>query len=60
MRWGDDGDEGAGGGDDVDDDPDDARPDDDDDGDDFPLRGGISRQFPACRRDFSLCLVSTS
>ena len=37
MRWGDDGDEGAGGGDDVDDDPDDARRDGD-----FPLREGIS------------------
>ena len=48
MRWGDDGDEGAGGGDDVDDDPDDARHDGDDDGDNFSLREGIS---PA---DFSL------
>ena len=44
MRWGDDGDEGAGGGDDVDE----ARRGGDDDGGDFPLREGIS---PA---DFSL------
>ena len=42
MRWGDDGDDGAGGGYDVDDDPDDARRDGDDDGSDFPLREGIS------------------
>ena len=48
MRWGDDGDEGAGGGYDVDDDPDDARRDGDDDCGDFHLREGNS---PA---DFSL------
>ena len=42
MRWGDDGDDGAGGGDDVDEDLDDARCDSDDDGDDLLLREGIS------------------
>ena len=42
MRWGEDGDHGAGGGDEVDDDPDDAWCDGNDDGDNFPLRKGIS------------------